>query len=733
MSVRRLSTFVSCVALCVVPASASPDGERAPDPDDELVGLLLDAAGERAAALEDAVAMRGAAGIDAIQRARDGREPQRAWLAEAYAIRIGERAAPLRARADAIGRPVLRTSGFDPASVITSADLLEQRGAGPNMVLRVMRGFVSPLPGGGPAKPATPEQRAAAALALLGQGEGRAIGWIERFADDPFVQPQTRLDCVSALLAARVPGAVGRLDRIVGEMPGTGVPLSLLPAAAGTGWAEAVPFVMRARGFESPFPKDDDTANAARLALETLAQVPGYAEAYEASLVPIRTYEAEDPDAAHATGFPSAIGWSVEKGRPGSEPNKYVVHRQYATGLPDVPLVARFRWRLDAVADRHREKHLLDLEVSSVEMEKAGVHMLQVGIGPETAPEGQWQQTDVWFRPHPAPARMEFRVRWGGGCDATVDRVEILRVRPISDAEIAAWPPRAMDPYRPRGRRRLTEQATAALIGVTAKFALAEPPADGERWAVQRIRASNAQILAAAAVGLPVDQGPEAYLPPSGRWTHLRALLLEEPNAERVLLAVAADRSDPQRAWLADAWLERLRHRVAWEDGELVLDALMERLLAARTDGDETARLAESELARGLTAFPTPGIAPRPLPARFRWADGILLDREPKPAPDAPRPATPRPTPADAPWRAIFAERWLTGRPGPLPPVWVQRSGISEPVDSSLGPLRLHALVQTAWLGDVRARPALEAVAATPSATAAEKHAARQALLNLKR
>lgn len=290
-------------------------GVRAGEPptataDDGLVALLLDGPAEARHALEEALKTRGAGGKEALGRVLRGTDVQRAWLAEAYATR----------------------SAADP-------DLPEMRAAfeRESRVLRVFFGVAPGDDGSDPEKAAA--RRAADARAMLEEGDERALPWVESFADDARFPDQARFDCARVLVVRKCPHAIGRLERVLEECPTAYRPWELVEEIAGTGTAEVVPLLLRARAFVTRI-GDGRTTPLAEKAIERLRSVPGFAEAYAPWFTLVRRYEAEEAPLQHSTGALVAGGWQAKAGRDRIE---HMIYGPYVTDLPCEELGARFR------------------------------------------------------------------------------------------------------------------------------------------------------------------------------------------------------------------------------------------------------------------------------------------------------------------------------------------------------------------------------------------------------
>jgi hypothetical protein len=655
--------------------------------DDGLVALLLDASADRRTALEEAVGTRGAGGMEALARARHGPDAQRAWLAEAFATRLATGASDL---------PEMRAA-FDRAT-------------------RVLRVFSGSAPGDDPRDPErAAARRADDALAMLAEGEPRALPWVAHFADRKDAPDGQRLACARALVAKKIPHAIGRLERVLEECPGAYRPYEMVDEIAATGSPEAVPLLLRARALATSI-GDGRTTPLAQKALERLRGTPGFLEAYAPWFVLVRRFEAEEAPLKHSTGAVVDGGWQAKAGRDQVE---HMVYGPYVTDLPREELVARFRYRIDAAAEKAAQP-LLALEVMSEQMQRHHWPVQTVSVGSKSAVPGEWREIDIDFWPHPAPAEMEFRVRWNGSCDATVDRIDILRVRARTDADRALDPPRAEPPWSavPIANPAPTLSLDVARALFDAAFALATAPPRGP----------------SAAPPASPNSVPQP-LPRPGAWQTLRDLLLADASAPNVLAAAANEHEHPDRAWLADAWRVRLEHRADWDELAHPLDVAFAWLLHSTPSGHilggVTPRAYEDELSQGSVALAITGVTPPSLPKGFAWAHDL---------PDrgfwhVDRPAL-GPLPQSDLWRAIFAEVWLAGPRGPLSsagwnvPASPRRTRIPV-VPCATGVFRLHALTQLAWLREARVRPALVALLADSSATADERAVASRLLAGL--
>ncbi len=695
---RRVSRSVPPTAfLAVLLAAGLPWGGPAPTAladgpapaaataEDDLVDLLLGAGPELRAALEDAVGARGAAGKAALERARHGPDPQRAWLAEAFATRAASRDSEL---------PEMEAA-FERAT-------------------RVLRVFTGSAPGDDVRIPErVVVRRMDDALAILGEGDLRALPWVTSFCDRKGMPDATRLASARALVVRKVPLALGRLERVLEECPTAHRPNEMVSEIAATKNPEAVPLLLRIRSGATRV-GDGAAVKLAEKGLAAMRSVPGFDEARAPWFSLVRRYEAEEAPLEHSTGAAVEGGWQAKHGR---DFLQHMVYGPYATDLPSEELVARFRWRLDAVGPKAPQP-LLGFEVTSEQMEKQGWPMQVALVGSGDATTGAWRETDIVFWPHPAPGAMQFRVHWKGGCDATVDRIDLLRVRPRNDADRAADPPRAEDPWRPSPAVPPLRPKTARAL-FEAAFALASAPPR------------------------PSPEAPDAAhrhapkpLPSPGPWRTLRDLLLADPEASAVLADASKDASQPDRAWLADVWRVRLAMREAWDGLAARLDPALAWLLASTPSGHilggVTPRAYEEELSRGMVAVAIEGPAPTGLPKGFAWAHALPDDRR-FGAFGVERPFL-GPLPSSALWRWILAEQWIAGPRGPLPPAgWVRPASSTQRheipvVPCTTGVIRLHALQHLAWLGEARARPALERLRDDPGAAPGERAAAERAL-----
>lgn len=682
-----LSALLIACAVAVGPR-ASADDPRSATADDGLVALLLDGPAETRDALEEALETRGSGGREALARARRGADVQRAWLAEAYATRIAA----------------------DP-------DLPEMRAAF-ERASRVLRVFFGLAPGDDESdRERAATRRAADARAMLGEGDERALPWVEAFADDLRFPHQARFDCARVLVVRKRPRAIGRLERVLEECPTAYRPWELVEEIAATGTAEVVPLLLRARALVTSI-GDGRTTPLAEKAIERLRSLPGFVEAYAPWFTLVRRFEAEEAPLQHSTGALVPEGWQAKAGRDRIE---HMIYGPYVTDLPREELVARFRWRIDATAEKPPDP-LLTLEVTSEVAQQRWHWPIQtVRVETKDARPGEWRETDMTFWPHPPPARMELRVHWKGTCDATVDRIDIVRVRAREAADRALDPARAVPPW---------------------PSVPAAPPAPPLPPDVTRALFDAAYTLATAprrveSPAPPVTMRPEVSpLPSSRAWVVLRDLLLASPSAPEVLSGVLHEKAENvDRAWLADAWRVRLDHRVTWDDLTRQLDAAFAWLLVSTSTGHilggVTPRRHEDELAEGKTAVAIEGVAPRDLPEGFTWAHALPETGFWKVArPDL------GPLPRSELWRAIFAEVWIAGPRGPLPSAGWDRSASPRRsplpvVPCATGVFRLHALQHLAWLGEPRIRPALEALRSDAAATPAEREIAKRCLATL--
>jgi hypothetical protein len=418
--VRVLVAAAACFALLRAPAAL---GEDLPNPADALVDRLLDAPLEepdRRDGLAAEVKSLGEAGLAALDRAARDPASQRAWLAEAYATlwRVPEvpnfralspslqRDATARRRADAVKNLLLRP---DPLAV---------------------RG-----------------ESIADALFLARLGEERAWPWLEWLCDDDRLCPSRRAVCAHALLGARRPRAFARYERVLDAIdanaPVVPQPQPDLVDAVASGDVEALPLLLRMRarkerriGFHAP------TVEAW---IEGLREAPGGREAFDETLVLVRRFEAEAPPLLHSTGALVEGGWQARRGRDRVE---HMVYGPYVNDLPREPLLARFRFRIDDDLVESPEPCLV-LEVTSPQAERAGWPLRRFEVRREKTPAGVFLERDVWFDPYDEGWQVELRVRWTGHADATVDRVDVLRVRERRASDRAAAPSPAPRPWRP--------------------------------------------------------------------------------------------------------------------------------------------------------------------------------------------------------------------------------------------------------------------------------------------
>jgi hypothetical protein len=382
------------------------------------VDRLLDAPPgdpRRRDALEAQVAGLGEAGLDALDRAARSASPQRAWLAEAYAVRA---------------RVPAPTGG-------------DFRGPSPNRSRRASADQVVALLSGADASAAT-----APALRLAASGEERALPWLEWCCDDVSVRPLDRFWCAEALVRARRPRAFARLERVLDALPDApGVPQlvpDLVQAAVDAGDPETLPLLLRLRaGKERRF---GSWARTVGPWIERLLAVPGGREAHDEALEPVRRFEAEAPPLLHSTGSLVEGGWQARRGRDRVE---HMVYGPYANDLPREPLVARFRFRIDDDRTASEEPCLV-LEVTSPQGERIGWPVRRAEVRRAGTPAGVFVERDVWFDPYEEGSQVELRVRFTGHADTTVDRVDVLRVRERRASDRAAAPSPAPRPYPPR-------------------------------------------------------------------------------------------------------------------------------------------------------------------------------------------------------------------------------------------------------------------------------------------
>jgi hypothetical protein len=665
---------VVLLALACGVGEARADDERTVD--DEIVAWMIDGPATAREGFEAAVRMRGPSGRAALDLARDDLDAQRAWLAEAHATRVAVGDSPL---------PELRRA-YERAT----------------RILHVVAGVAeseNDLPW---RKEANLRSRVEHALAILEEGDVRALPWVTHFADRRDVDGSQRYACVQALLRRKLPGAIGRLERIVDESP-VRPPEDVIPLLGSLRDVAAVPVLLRIRSDVIHVGVWGELAMA-QAQLDVLRTLPRFRETYEASLAFVRRYEAEEEPLLHSTGRRADGGWRAQPG----DGVQHMVYGPYVADLPFQEWIARFRWRIDVIAERTPEP-LIALEVTS-----EGYPVQSVPVHPIDVTPGEWQETDIAFRPNPAPARMEFRVLWNGRCDATVDRIDLLEVGPRDDADRAKDPPRRDAPWRPRAEPRSPEVLRAVF---DAAFELAAQ----ERYPSEPVRR------------------PHPVLPAPGPWVQLRDVLLEQPGASSMLAATALEWDD--RAWLAEAWLARVAHPDAWREQSAAVRERLEGLLRWYQGADR--RPYEDDFAAGRIALAIEGLVPRGHPSAYRWR--LAADAPVGHLPGLPGDAD-RPLPASGLWRWIFAEQWLTEPRGPLPAIRQpprrmpdslrEAFGIREPPpapapeapNSTVGPIRLHALLQLASLGERRALAPLRAIRDDPSATDAERSAAALAL-----
>jgi hypothetical protein len=425
--VRTVSTAAFLLALAAAPRARAED---LPSPADALVERLLDApidAPERRAALEAQVVDLGEAGLAALDRAAQDADPQRAWLAEAYAT---------RAR-------VPEVPNFRALSPRLREDLSARRRS--DAVVRLLTGPDVP------ADPGARFTRVDDALLLAQMSEPRALPWLESFCDDDRVPRHPRVWCAVALTSARRPRSFARYERALdafdaGDVPLPQPPPGMLEGVVEGADTEALPFLLRLRAKKER--RIGSHAATVEGWIERLRDAPGGREALDETLVLVRRFEAEAPPLLHSTGALVEGGWQARRGRDRVE---HMVYGPYVNDLPREPLLARFRFRVDDDRPAPDEPWLL-LEATSPQGERAGWPIRRREVRREGTPLGVLVERDVWFDPYEEGSQVELRVRWLGRADATVDRVDVLRVRERRASDRAAAPPPAPRPWRPAER-----------------------------------------------------------------------------------------------------------------------------------------------------------------------------------------------------------------------------------------------------------------------------------------
>jgi hypothetical protein len=379
-----------------------------------------------------------------------------------------------------------------------------------------------------------------------------------------------------------------------------------------------------------------------------------------------------------------------------------MVYGPYVSDLPAKGgLHVRFRFRVDGVADVPPDARVLQLEVTSPEMERQSWPVQCRPVRRDEVEVGEWTERLMLFHTHPQSARMEFRVFWDGKCDVVVDRIDVLRAR---DADRTATPPRAGEPRR------------AAVSG----------------YGSQREAAQALFDAAADASG--------------GLHAALRALLFERGHARDVLND--ASKGSDDRAWLAEALAQRLRRSEEFQRLRETLDRALARVEGARVvnhyvEPNPEPPVWQTALVEGTCALRIAGRDVGPREGIRSWIDddsarSVSMFNEPKVHPEALLPASEL-------WPAVFAEVWLTAErrtfkdtlddlpppPDPRDPSAPAPTARTTSYPTTVGPRRLHALQWLAWLGEKRARPALIALRDDPHATEAERAVAARRLADL--
>ena len=557
--------------------------------------------------------------------------------------------------------------------------------------------------------------RAAALLRLQGMQYAtgvRFLPWLTWALDSRDVSGRQRLAAAEALSTRRHSDTTLRIVRLANEARawrlGIDARATLAPIAA-TRTREAVHFLLRVSESRVKLRDGGDPALARDFLAEICASDPElYADALRgvgpgSVFESVRVYQAETQPILHSTGRGAAGGWQAQRGR---DRTQHMLYGPYVSDLPtDGGLHARFRFRIDGVADGSGDEVVLQLEVTSQAMERNGWRVQKLPIRRREVRVGEWVERHMPFHAHPRNARMEFRVFWDGKCDVTVDRIDVLRTRSLA---ARALPPRAPIPMAAQMQhsQRLPETSQALF---------------------------------------------DASLQASGRlYRSVRRVLFDDPGAARAVL-IRESKTTGERAWRADVLLARLDHPDEFARLATRLADVMTRVESARLhnryiDPRPEPPIWHDALVEGTCAVEIEG-ASNERSGIQNWVDSTMSFPVPGPltgyGTDAPS-GTPL-LPSSDLWPAIFAEVLLTEEPRSLPatdsePAPPPRNGEAQSVPipptlriSTVGHRRLHALQWLAWLGDDRVRPALIALRKDPRATAAERRVAERRLVDLDR
>ncbi len=556
--------------------------------------------------------------------------------------------------------------------------------------------------------------RAAVLLRLQGMQYAtgaRFLPWLTWALDSRDVSGRQRLAAAEALSTRRDSDTTLRIVRLADEARawrlGIDARATLAPIAA-TRTRDAVHFLLRVSESRVKLRDGGDPALARDFLAEIRASDPEpYADALRgvgpgSVFESVRVYQAETQPILHSTGRGVPGGWQAQRGR---DRTQHMLYGPYVSDLPtDGGLHARFRFRVDAVADGRADDVVVQLEVTSQAMERNGWRVQTLPIRRREIRLGEWEERHMPFHTHPQNARMEFRVFWDGKCDVTVDRIDVLRTRSLA---ARAFPPRAPMPMAAQMQhsQRLPETSQALF---------------------------------------------DASLQASGRlYRSVRRVLFDDPDAARAVL-IRESKTTGERAWRADVLLTRIDHPDEFAHLAARLDDVMTRVESARLHNAYVEPRPEpiwhDALVDGTCAVEIEG-APNERSGIENWVDSTMSFPVPGPltgyGTDAPS-GTPL-LPSSDLWPAIFAEILLTEEPRSLPPTDPEpapppREGEAQPVPlpptrriSTVGHRRLHALQWLAWLGDDRVRPTLIALRKDPRATAAERRVAERRLVDLDR
>lgn len=699
--------------IVAVAAQGGHAQDARPDPvTEELARITLDATGDRFDAALFALSRRPDAASTFLRLATDrfgttSEEPT-AWLCEALST-VLQQGWPASAGDalptdpppgdDASQDPQLRDlrAAIDAIELITGRKLPACR-----PVPRDPRGKFDFERG---SRDASLEERVGALLELsrdLGVPSARVVPWLTWAVDHERVPSPLRVAAADALVAQDPTVDPGRLIRFATDVtrPYGGPVEEALGILARTRRPEIVTFLMQVAEERTRVAGGWSIGNRCLEHIER--EDPGaYARGLEGAFDVVRSFEAESAPLRHSTGVAVEGGLSAKRGRDHAQ---HMVYGPYVTDLPTKGgLHVRFRFRVDGVADVPPDARILQLEVTSPEMERQSWPVQRRPVRRDEVELGAWTERLMLFHTHPQSARMEFRVFWDGKCDVVVDRIEVLRTR---DADPSLVPPRAGEPRR--------------------------APVKGS-W---HLRETSDALFDAAS-----DSS-------GGLYAALRSLLLERNPG-----VAEADRNGNEpgdRAWLADVLRKRRRRPQEFERLTEALDRAMQRVEGAISVNHFVEPRPEppvwhTALVEGTCAL---RIAGRDVGKREGVRDWID-DRTARSTSMFNQPIEhPAPLlPASDLWPAVFAEVWLTAERRSFPDTFDEVPPPPDPNDpmapvpaaratsypSTVGPRRLHALQWLAWLGDKRARPALVALRDDADATDAERRVATFRLADLDR